>query len=743
MATPEQMIRAQIAAARVNAPVGPTAGSGATQAATAPLAPNPTEAADTAAITAQPASNYVLPSIAGVAKGMLTPQNLVTTGAEAASGALLGPETIPLAGRLAQVPATMAQRGYDSLMGNPSENGFLRDLAGNAVTNEVGTQIGKRILSPLASKIGQSGPLQNFRKGVAKFVMGRVTPDAIEAAGFGARMIDDLQGAVDRSRQGAGLPLYARDALEKRIAGYLPTLKRTGLFTVGDLADGSKVDVAEGIASGSLGGRGTFGTKRANMKQAFEDWPKVYAALLGDPSQSPEQLASMASQEINRALRKQTASAGSVLQYVEDQVGKHPVDIGPELLDPLERQVALYAKLNAPAGTAGKVSIDPEGVDTPVKSAIHLVERATGKKWDPDTGDFLMPTEKVGGDAWDKFAGAELNVDAPNPTKTFTWQDMKTLRSNINAMAKRSSDSGKAQSADALGTLAHAIKGKMTDVLDAEDAMRGNTLGQPGSLRTIWESGRTLYKHAKDLEAGFPAQGWIEALDQKKAGAPIIKEIWPDNASGDRLNALRDLMGGEGSPYWDTLRRFKVQDMLNNKSPEELTKTLTSVTEHGAGYWKTALGEDNYKSLTNFAKTFGFSKIKNPLGGTGAPSRVDAGFIFGAIGLPLTIVTGHPVAAATEAAAAGSWLVSTNKMAKWLTNPNDSAMLQALMTGGPLKQKARAWFRNEAGRAVAESTQGERPDIAPIPATVSRADYGAATGRIPAPTGTDYGGIRG
>ena len=65
-------------------------------------------------------------------------------------------------------------------------------------------------------------------------------------------------------------------------------------------------------------------------------------------------------------------------------------------------------------------------------------------------------------------------------------------------------------------------------------------------------------------------------------------------------------------------------------------------------------------------------------------------------------------------------------MARWLTNPKDSAMFQAVMSGSPIKMKSgpvKNWLRDQLSRAMADASKGENPDFYPVPTTATRQDF--------------------
>jgi hypothetical protein len=677
-----------------------------------------------------------LPGPVGVLKGMLQPGNVIRTAGEIINPAIGGTAIQPL--------ATGAQRAFDRFTGSPSPNSYVEDLAVDTVANEGANRVLGPVLGKVAGYIGDTAPVQAGRKYVAERLLGKITPDAKEAFDISGRMIDDLTAAVNRVRGGAS-PLYSRDAVEQRVAEVLPLLKKKGAFTVGDLTTGTPTDTLEGLTESSLRGRSRFGQKRQAADTAFEEWPKVYAAMLGDAAQGPDHLASMAAQEISRGVGRAIKGAGRKVGNVEKIVGKNVVDIDESLLAGIGDEISLYAKRMG--GEGGAINLDPERIDQPLKAAIALVQNTTGKTFNMATGRFESPSiDMTPYAAYPPSAQeairTELEKQAGEGAKKteFSFRDVRKLRSYLGQMEAKIPEAERRSAAASISSLSGALKERQIRVLDAEDAVRGNQPGTPRSLRSQWEAGNTLYKQAADLREGFKAKGWIQALEEKGAGSRVIKEIWPDDIDSVRLDSMKSLLGGDSSPYWKTLRRFKVEDMLgtHGKNPDYLLKELTSGTKHSADYWEGVLGKDDYGRLVDFAKASKFRKFGNPGKNRVIGSMVDAGMIMQGMDMPTALATGGmgPGKAARMTMRPVSWLVSTKKMAEWLTNPNDSAMFQALLKGSPIKRKkATTWFRNQVARAVADAAIDEDPVIRPLPAAVSKKDFGATTGRAPAAAG--------
>jgi hypothetical protein len=702
-----------------------------------------------------------LPGPVGVVQGMLQPGNVIRAVGEAGGAAIgsatpAGPVVGSQVGGLAIQPlATAAQRKFNEFIGKPNEGSYLGDLAYDTVTNEVANRVVSPAMGWAAGKIGSSALVQAGRKKIATKLMDTITPDARDALRISEDVIGDLHDTINNFRQAGGKPLLSRDDVEQRIGEFLPILKNKGMFTVGDLTTGTPVDVIEGVSEGSLRGRGRFGKKRQAAEAAMEAWPKVFAAALGDEAQGPDQLAEMAARSIQRGVNTTIRSAGRKVGNVEKMVRNAPVEIDEGILAPIQDEIALYAKRIG--GEGGKINLDPERIDQPLAAAIALVQKATGKTFNYKTGAFEAPKAALGGSTMiggrsldelakvnpgmaDALRAAGAESGQLGEKTVFTFRDVRKLRSYLGQMANKIPEAERRSAAASLNGLSDALKERQYRVLDAEDAARGLT--GPRSLRFQWDAGNTLYKGASDLREGFQSRGWIEALDRKGVGSRVIKEIWPDDADIGRVSALKTLMGGDSSPYWNTLRRFKVEEMLgaHAKNPDYLLRTLTSPTVHSADYWRETLGEDSYKRLVDFAKLGKFMGLKNPGKNRILGSMVDAGMVMQGMDMPTALATGamSPTKAARGLARPVSWLVSTKKIAEWLTNPKQSSMFMSLLNGTPIKRKAGvAWFRNEVARAIADASMTEDPVIKPIPFSATRDSFAPTTGRSAA------NGIRG
>lgn len=728
MPTAEQEARAFLAAQRARQRV----------AAAPPVVPSPAEAADVAAITA----DVGLPGPVDTLRGMMQPGNVLRGLGEAGGGAIGGVVTktpqgakagSQIGGLAMQPLATGAQRAFDAFTGQPHDASYAEDLAYDAGTNEIANRVLGPVLGKAADLVGSSAPVQGVRKYIAGRVLGRITPDAREALRISEEMIGDLTDAVNRVRQQGARPLYTRDQVEARVEEILPLLQKKGAFTVGDLTTGTPASAIEGVSEGSLPGRSRFGAKREAADVLFEEWPRVFAAMLGDPSEGPDQIARIAAEQIGRSTKRAVGAAGRKIGSVERIVGKNLVPIDESILDGLADEISLYAKRHG--GSGDSIALDPERIDQPLKAAIALVEKGTGRRFDFKAGGFSdsLPPE-LASQPPQVIEAMRAQGVLPAPERTeFTFRDVRKLRSYLGQMEAKIPEAERRSAAASINSLSGALKERMGRVLDAEDMARGNGRDTPRSLRFQWEAGNTAYQDAAELREGFKARAWVESLDKSGSGARVIKEIWPDDIDSERLDNLKALMGGESSPYWGALRRFKMEEFLRSTpDPKALLGELTSSTKHSARYWEETLGADNYKRLTDFGKALKF-RTHGQLGrGRIVGSMMDAGIGMQMMDLPVSAATGA-LGRGTAARQIGrpvSWFVSNRKVAEWLTNPNDSAMFQALLRGSPLKrQKANEWFRNQAARAIADASKEEQPEIRPIPRTVTREGFAAATGR--------------
>lgn len=697
------------------------------------------EAADAESIT-----NFQRPALGDVIGEMVQPRNLIPTIAQGVATTYGGPTAGMTATRAVQPVSTALQRFSE---GKPMlGEGYVGDLAWNAGINEFGNKVLGPALGKAASWLGQSSPAQYVRQGLARAVIGKVTPTARAAYEFGGEMVDDALKAVNAVRGGQGKPLYTREAVEEAIAPHLEQLQRRGVFTVPQLTSGGKTDALEPLASGSFAGKGTFASKAEGQDALMEAWPKIFAGLLGEEGGGPDQIAALAAMSIEGSLRLKEKAAGGIMQGVEGVVGKNVIDIGPELLTPLERELSLFTKRTMDADGAGKVGLDAEGMDPTLKAAIGLVERATGKSFSLQTGEFVEKLDPA-------LAGQpQAVIDAMRAQGVlpqtrpinFTFTDIKTLKGHLNELAARIPEGQKRQANATLSKLSSILDSKMGDTLAAEDAARGFQIGHPDSLSARYAAGKRGYEASQKLRDGFQAQGWIEQLQRSGKGADVLKEVWPDDADILRVGNLKELMGGDKSPYWETMKRFKVEQMLGDKTknPKDFVEFLTDYKTHSKEYWDATLGKDQYDRVLKFAQTLAFSKRKNPFSGeAGLARRVDAGFLLAAVFSPVAHALA-PVATLGTGAAGAGWIASTRQVAKWLTNPNDSAMFQSVLSGKPVTLKAKTWFRNQVARATAEATMDSEPDLRPVPLTTTRQNYNAATGRAPQPA-TGYGGTRG
>lgn len=714
-----------------------------------------------------------LPGPISTLQGMMQPGNVIRAAGEGIGGYLGGASSSvggPVAmaagakrgqqigGLVSQPFATAAQRSFDAFLGQPHDSSFLSDLGYDTVTNEIANRVVSPALGKVSTYLGQSAPVQAARNKIAEKILGTVTPTAREALTISDGVISDLVDAVNNVRQGNGQPLYTRDQVEERISEFLPVLKRKGMFTIGDLTTGTPTDVIEGISEGSMRGRARFGKKKQAADMAMEEWPKVFAAALGDPAQGPDALARMAANQIDRSVRKVVRSAGRKVGNVEKYVRNDVVPIDEGILAGLEDEITLFAKRQG--GTDGKIDLDPERIDQPIKAGIGLVEKATGKKFDYKTGQFVdrllevdpkileyAKTQSANPEAQRQLISemmAAEGVSLPSPTD-FTFRDVRKLRSYLGQMSAKIPEAERRSAAASLNGLSDALKDRQLQLLRARDAEMGNT--GPRSLAWQWEAANTAYGQAANLREGFKAKGWIEALDKSGSGAKVIRDIWPDDVDVERIGNLKELLGGDQSPYWRSLRRFKVEEMLSThgKNPEFLLKELTSPTRHSADYWEQTLGPEDTKRLLDFAKLAKFRKFGNPGKGKILGSMMDSGVMMQGLDLPMAAATGAVGAkeVSRKVARPLSWFVSTKKVAEWLTNPKDSSMFMAILNGSPIKRKAsREWFRNQVARAVADASMTEDPVIRPLPASVSREEYAPVTGRTPA-SGTSYSGTRG
>lgn len=664
-------------------------------------------------------------------QGSMIPGGAVRVAGSLAGGALLKNPT--LGERAVEPIATAVDRiGRNELAFG---DGYIGDLAFNAVFNEGARYLLSPVVSAAARKFGQSGPVQALRRALAGKVIGRVRPEAREWSQIADRMITDIGDAVQNSRR-TGSPMYSSDALEARIDEHLPLLQEKGPFTVaslsGDDVTGSGLDTTESLVSNTWGGRGDFARQRVAGEELFDAWPKVFAAAVGRESPGPDTLARETKRTLLANMDAAHAPARGTMQAIESEVGQTPINIEPDMIDAIRSQVELDAKLTGNLGGASRVKIDPEGIGTPIDTVIGLVERATGKEWDKRTRTFVVPTVIKKG----------KKVAQLNPTETFTWSDIKILRGWLGDFAERMSAGGKDQGLRTVAASRDILRGKMDEVLDAADAAAGRS----GSMayRNLWEKSGQQHRNILGLKESMAARGWVQTLDQSgleqldnwnNVGRQFIDDVWPDAADIDRVSTLRTLMGGENSAQWNTLRRFKVHRLLEGMSenPDKFINGLADRTTHSREFWEATLGKDQYERVLDFGKAYRGFRTKNPAGSTIAPKMVEAGIMMRGLGPVLAIgATGAGNAALGvpgAVAGAGVYVVSTKQLAAWLTNPKDSQMFLSVMSGRPLKMKERAWLRNAVARGIAATAMNEMPDIRPVPATTTRENYARDTGR--------------
>ncbi len=679
---------------------------------------------------------------ADTARSMLTPGNVIRTAGEAAGFAATKTQRgAAIGGLVAQPLATLAQRKWNSFTGQPSSSGYFTDLGYDAVTNELSRRIVGPVLSYAGGKAMSSKPVQKGLASVARRILGDVTPDARRALDISDGIINDLSDAVNSARSKSGKPLLSRQQVEEKLTPYLPMLRDKGMFTVGDLTTGTPVDTIEGVSAGSVRGKARFGQKREAANAAIDAWPKVFAAALGDEAIGPDALADMASREILRGTRRAVRSAGGKVGAVETLVKDAPVQIDEGILDGIQDEISLYAKRMGGGGK--KIALDPERIDTPLAASISLVERATGKKFNFDTGAFedrvtsaVTGDTMVGGVKISDLEKTDPNIRAKvqaagftDPAaeevvepKTFTFSDVRRLRSYLGQMEAKIPETERRSAASALSGVSAALKERQLSVLDDYDAANG--LKDTDSLRWKWESANTGYAEAVKLREGFPARGWVEALDKYGKGREVIPQIWPDDADFKRVEALRDLLGGESSPYWKTMRRFKVEEMLSRSAsnPRALYEKLTTPQGGSADYWRATLGSDGYDRLRDFAELATFMGKKNPGANRIMGSMLDSGMTMQTIGDFTDIVTANstPSRALRGVMRPVGWFVSTKKVAEWLNDPKHSTMFMSVLKGDPIRRKASSeWFRNQVARSVADAAKDEEPAIRPIPTTAT------------------------
>ena len=694
-------------------------------------------------------SPWLLTTAAGEAAGAAAMGGATKTPAAAARGAKIG-------GALAQVPYTLASRAITGGEGTS----FMGDLARNETAYGTGTVIGAG-LSKGINWLAETKPAQAVAKYVAGKVLGKVTPDAASHLQFADEMVNDLANAVNAVRGRNGKPLYSRQEIEKQMDEHLAELQKNGLLNLTDVTTGSTPAAAEALTGGSLAAKGTFGRKQAAADAGMEAWPKLWAAMLGREAGSPDELAVTTGWMVDSALRAKAATAGAKMGAVEQEVGDRTIDIGEELVQPLERQVALYSKLHGGPSEAS-IRLDPEGIDAHLKAAIGLVEKSTGKKFNAQSGafeDVLDPA--LAGQPQAVVDAMRAQGVLPQPSRTqFSFSDIKTLNSFLSQIQARLPEGEKNQANAVLSTLHTTLKGKLDNALSAMDALRGMNPLDPRSLTKRWQAASQEYGAAMDARAGFPAQTWLEALRESGSGKAVLKQVWPDNADIGRVTALKQLMGG--GEYWKELQRFKAEQFVadNASDPRKLHAVLTS-NENSRAYWEEAFGKQQYDRLLKYAELAKARTRTNPFASeAGLARRQEAGMTMAAGPMQGTTagraLTGAAVGGAGAVTGAGllgtvgalgggvlsfgGYVATVRQVAKWLVNTKDAEMLLGVMGKKTIGMKERAWLRNAYGRAAADAAVNEQPEMYPIPKTATLEELrGQGQPQSPA----SYGGIRG
>ena len=685
-------------------------------------------------------SPWLATTAAGEAAGAALAGGATKNPAAAARGAKIG-------GAVAQIPYTLATR---ALTGG-GDTSFMGDLMRNETAYGTGTVIGHYAGKGL-NWLAETKPAQTVAKYVAGKVLGKVTPDAASHLQFADEMVDDLANAVNAVRNKTGKPLYSRQEIEKQMDEHLGELQKNGLLNLTDVTTGSTPAAAEALTGGSLAAKGIFGRKQAASDAGMEAWPKLWAAMLGREAGSPDELAVTSGWLVTTALDAKRNVAGAKMGAVEQEVGDTTIQIGEEMIEPLTRQIDLYAKLHGAPDEAA-IRLDPEGIDAHLKFAINLVERTTGKKFNTASGTFedvLDPALKGQPQAVIDAMQAQGLLPTPKPT-TFSFSDIKTLNSFLGQMESRLTEGEKNQAGAVLSTLKGTLKGKLYNALSAMDASRGMNPFDPKSLTKRWTAASTEYGAAMDARAGFPAQTWLQALRESGSGKAVLKQVWPDNADIGRVTALKELMGG--GQYWKELQRFKAEQFItdNASNPHTLHTALTSSATSRA-YWEEAFGKQQYDRLLKYAELAkartrtnhfaseaglarrneaGMAIAAGPMQGTTAGRALTAGAVGGAGALTGASILGTTGAVVGGGLSVGGYIASIRQVAKWLTNTKDAEMLLGVMGKKNIGLKERAWLKNAYGRAAADAAVNERPEVYPVPKTATMSELRGASQDAP------------
>lgn len=692
--------------------------AGQQQSATAPLPPRPGEAQETAAIQS-PGGTAFGRGVVSVLGEFAQPENIIPAVAEAVTGVMTrSPAAAATVGRIAQVPGTAAQVGLEAMYGKPqtAKGAFLR-LGKNLAINEAVLQglpyVGKG-LGAAGKKLGLDKVVSKARGVVGRGVLGKPAKGMDVVYDASEKIIDDLHAHITQYQTAAGRPITPRVDIESAVAAQLPTLRSKGFFSASELASGRALESLENVTRGTSAGRLAFGEQEAATDIAFATWPELFAAQLGKYTDGPEVAASLLRDSLNAGLKRKALPFKTAMNEVEAAVGKNVVPIDETLLDGMEDAVSLYAKTSQ--SRIGKSAM-PDSMGDPIEDLIGVVEVATGKKFNASTNQF---DEVIGEDG------------IPIPGKGWTFSELKKLRTKLSKASFSAKGEGQSVNAKA----ADVIDRQMEEVLRVYDDQMGLG-GTPDALTKKWKDARDVAKETYHLEDTILSRATVIRLDDLSAGRQVVSEIWPADASPARLRAIRDLMGGANSEEWKAIRRWKMEELLEvipggkaTSKVGRLAEELFSNVKHSTDYWNTWLGPDNYKRLKEFHSVLGAKassrKQYSPLIG----QMVEAGLLLGAV-RAVTDPTKIPGAVART----GGYLIGTRQLAEWMSRPNESKMLMALLGKGLPKQRRQAvgWLRRAAARAAADAAIGQEPEVREVPVTVSREDYGAATGKLAKP----------
>ena len=668
------------------------------------LPPNPTEAADTAAITATGPMDAALTTAGGVGETISSPaalrmmQSLASPSVSfpLVTGLVVGAKTRnPELTRKATTAASAVGTSFENWANGTGVFSFenAKDVGINSALTYFGDMAAEKLTAGISGKIGA------LKDRIRSKAIGVTTDGAVDVHAIGKRLATDAANDISNVVAEGGIPLTPDDVRRAT----------KGLFTAPELMESQTLDQAEAFVKGSFVGSAAIRGMSLLRSKTFEAAKTAYKRAIGPYVDDAGKLGKLLSSKVDEFASGVTEYTSAQHQFLDELAGDTPVDLS-SVVGKADPVIAAMEKLK---GTYPSI----QGVDSIVGTLKNLQRKVNA----------TLPVR----------IGANGLPVAP-PATTFNWREAKRMRTGFRearqALEKAGASSGAAEAGAAEASLSKVMEEALDNTTPVD--MAGRT------ARQVWKRANGRTKDMVDLTQRAQLDAVIDLADEKNLGAQVIDKLSPKLGNSDNIKTVRRLLGGAKSESWQKLQRWRVEGLLNSNTPARALSLLTDVQQSGAGpaAYRELLG-DHYGKIADLLRAQVFAAQKNPAGSKVGTHLIENGLM---LSLPASVMTG-PLGMASAAGTAATWVVGMRQLSKWMTSPKTADMVIGLVRSGNrpspflLKQLARA-----VEQGIAEGAIGQ-DEFIPMPKTATREGLKAknSAGFGPNPGRTNYSGSRG